>query len=238
MSHQLGDFSLGKHKGESPYTEEFLCAKSTLCWPNSLVVVSEYTGAGAAYCTIGSQQVIRPLLAADLTAHYAQTGSIGDATTCGVLGCCVEGWYSDANFAAVNQIDMTSTYKAALANVIDKVPSMGLARPPRQFVYSSTTYTASAFPVIIANDTTEFWMRMYSTNTATELTLGDEVGFDIAAGTSATSRTIRHQVTVNPGATDKIAVVTGFDDNDDTRVLVRILPAWQQHRMGYRYSAQ
>jgi hypothetical protein len=229
MSHVQGDFGVARHKGSSPLTDYYMGAKSQLSWPNSLVVL---TTANA--CTDGGNEVIRPLLGADVTASYQD----GAGNVCGVLGCCPEGFFTDANGAAINPIDLTSSYKSALGNAISPVPSMALTRRARKFTYDGVLYTYSEVPIIFALDTVEFRMKMYSTNTANELTVGDQVGFDVAAGTDATSRIIRHHVTVNPSAAVKCAAVSGFDENDDTIVLVRILPAFQQLRTGFRYSAQ
>jgi hypothetical protein len=226
--HLKGDASPARKEGK-PLQRHWPDAKSTLILANSLVVVTQYSGA-----VDGAVDAIRPLLGADVTASYQD----GSANVCGILGSKVHGAYTDAYGVALNPIDKTSTIKSAMANAGSVLASMDLMNPTRSWTYSSTLYTYSQGRVIIATDEQEYWMKMYSTNTADELTVGDQVGFDVAAGTGATSRIIHHAVTVNPSASVKCAVVRGFCDTDNTVVRIAILPAFQQWRTNFPYTAQ
>ena len=226
--HLQGSCTPARYSGTNERGDVYADSPSTLALAGSLMVLTTYASAG------NSIETSRPILAADQTANYED----GSANKCGVLGVLMEEYYTDSNGAAINPIP-ESAYKSAIASTIKPVPSMGIIRRQRSFTYSSAVYTYSAALIVWATDEMEFWMRMYSSYTATELSIGDQVGINIAAGTGATSRTSEHTVTCDPTDTSPaLLAVRGFHPSDDTIIRVAVLPDFQQFRTAFRYTAQ
>ena len=212
----MGNFNDWRPIGKRSVTREphFPMAKSTAFNYGDVLVLTTVSA-----LTTSSAQVLRPLLAADITAAYQD----GSAHVCGIHSICP--YTETTNSSGIVATQPSVTNVAAAARPIYALPgvSAGYAVDPN--------IGHSLLNPIIADSQT--WFRaplLASIGAATAAMVGATAGIDLTSGI----------FTVDTGATTKILEIVKIADGDPAGniVYVRVLPAFQQNLTAYPYTAQ